>query len=82
MVIFYSVVSLHIELDENMTLKESHKIVHRAQNNVLKKVPLVYAVFKTNNPIIRPMTGSIIEYPLFDAKTPTNIATDEKISTF
>ncbi len=33
----YSVVSLHIELDENMTLKESHKIVHRAQNNVLKK---------------------------------------------
>ena len=40
----YSVVSLHIELDENMTLKESHKIVHRAQNNVLKKVPLVKSV--------------------------------------
>lgn len=40
----YSVVSLHIELDENMTLKESHKIVHRAQNNILKKVPLVKSV--------------------------------------
>lgn len=40
----YCVVSLHIELDENMTLKESHEIVHRAQNNVLKKVPLVKSV--------------------------------------
>lgn len=40
----YSVVSLHIELNENMTLKESHKIVHRAQNNILKKVPLVKSV--------------------------------------
>lgn len=40
----YCVVSLHIELDENMTLKETHKIVHRAQNNVLKKVSLVKSV--------------------------------------
>ena len=27
-----------------MPLKESHSIVHRAQNNVLKKVPLVKSV--------------------------------------
>ena len=40
----YSIVSLHIELNENMTLKESHKIVHKAQRNVLKKVPLVKSV--------------------------------------
>ena len=40
----YCVVSLHVELNENMTLKESHSIVHRAQNNVLKKVPLVKSV--------------------------------------
>ena len=40
----YCIVSLHVELNENMTLKESHSIVHRAQNNVLKKVPLVKSV--------------------------------------
>ncbi len=40
----YCVVSLHIELDENLTFKESHEIVHRAQNNVLKKVPLVKSI--------------------------------------
>ncbi len=44
--------------------------------------PIVYAVFKINNPIIRPIIGSIIGYPLFDAKTPTKIAIDEKMSTF
>ena len=40
----YCIVSLHIELDKHMSLKESHEIVHKAQNNVLKKVPLVKSV--------------------------------------
>ncbi|MBQ9160517.1 MAG: cation transporter [Methanobrevibacter sp.] len=37
----YATVTLHIELDGNMTLEESHKIVHIVQNNIIKKVPEV-----------------------------------------
>ena len=37
----YATVTLHIEIDGNMTLSESHKIVHVIQNNILKKMPEV-----------------------------------------
>lgn len=35
----YATVALHIELDGNMTLEESHKIVHLVQNNITEKIP-------------------------------------------
>lgn len=35
----YAIVSLHIELDGNMTLEESHEIVHLVQDNLVKKIP-------------------------------------------
>ena len=35
----YAIVSLHIELDGNMTLDESHEIVHMVQENLVKKIP-------------------------------------------
>lgn len=37
----YATVYLHIKLDGNMTLNESHKIVHNVENNILKKIPEV-----------------------------------------
>lgn len=35
----YATVSLHIQLDGDMTLNESHKIVHEVQNNILNEIP-------------------------------------------
>ena len=35
----YATVTLHIEMDKNMTLKDSHKIVHVVQNNIIEKIP-------------------------------------------
>lgn len=35
----YAIVSLHIELDGDMTLEESHKIVHQTQENIVNKIP-------------------------------------------
>lgn len=35
----YAAVTLHIEIDENMTLNESHKIVHIVQNNIIERIP-------------------------------------------
>ncbi len=35
----YATVTLHIEMDKNMTLDESHKIVHIVQNNIMEKIP-------------------------------------------
>lgn len=35
----YAIVSLHIELDGNMTLEESHEIVHMVQDNIVNKIP-------------------------------------------
>ena len=37
----YATVTLHIELDGNMTLDESHKIVHMVQNNIIREIPEV-----------------------------------------
>ncbi len=47
----YATVALHIELDGNMTLEESHKIVHVVQNNILEKVPEVKYVMVHACPI-------------------------------
>ena len=35
----YATVSLHIQLDGNMTLEESHKMVHVVQDNIVKEIP-------------------------------------------
>ena len=35
----YAAVTLHIEMDGDMTLDESHKIVHVIQNNIIKEIP-------------------------------------------
>jgi cation diffusion facilitator family transporter len=35
----YATVYLHIEVDGNLTLNESHKIVHTVENNILKEIP-------------------------------------------
>lgn len=37
----YAIVTLHIELDGDMTLDESHKTVHLVQENIVKKIPEV-----------------------------------------
>lgn len=37
----YATVTLHIEMDGDMTLDESHEIVHLVQNNIIKKMPEV-----------------------------------------
>ena len=35
----YATVSLHVEMDGNLSLNETHSIVHEVQNNILKDVP-------------------------------------------
>lgn len=47
----YATVALHIELNGNMTLEESHKIVHLVQNNIIKEVPEVKYVLVHACPI-------------------------------
>lgn len=47
----YATVTLHIELDGNMTLDESHKIVHVVQNNIIKEIPEVKYVIVHACPI-------------------------------
>lgn len=47
----YATVALHIELDGNMTLYESHEIVHNVQDNILKEIPEVKYVMVHACPI-------------------------------
>lgn len=47
----YATVTLHIEMDGNMTLEESHEIVHTVQDNIIKKVPEVKYVMVHACPI-------------------------------
>lgn len=35
----YATVTLHVELDGNMSVSESHKIIHTVQNNLIKEIP-------------------------------------------
>ena len=37
----YALVTLHIKLDGNLTLDETHRIVHKVQNNIIKEMPEV-----------------------------------------
>lgn len=47
----YVTVYLHVELDGNLTLNESHKIVHNVENNILKEIPEVKSVMVHACPI-------------------------------
>lgn len=47
----YATVALHIELDGKMTLDESHEIVHKVQNNIIKEIPEVKYVMVHACPI-------------------------------
>ncbi|AMD17900.1 cation transporter [Methanobrevibacter sp. YE315] len=37
----YATVTLHIEVDGNMTVDEAHKIIHIVQNNIVNKIPII-----------------------------------------
>ncbi len=37
----YALVTLHIELDGNMSLNETHEIVHTVQENIIKEIPII-----------------------------------------
>ena len=47
----YATAYLHIELDGNLTLNESHEIVHAVENNILEKIPEVKSVMVHACPI-------------------------------
>lgn len=47
----YATVTLHVELDGNMTLEQSHEIVHTIQDNMIKKIPEVKYVIVHACPI-------------------------------
>lgn len=47
----YATVTLHVELDGNMTLEQSHEIVHDVQDNIIKKIPEVKYVIVHACPI-------------------------------
>jgi cation diffusion facilitator family transporter len=47
----YATVYLHIEIDGNLTLNETHRIVHRVENNILTEVPEVKSVMVHACPI-------------------------------
>ena len=37
----YATVTLHIQLDGDMTVEESHKIAHMVQDNITEKIPMI-----------------------------------------
>ncbi|WP_296803967.1 cation diffusion facilitator family transporter [uncultured Methanobrevibacter sp.] len=47
----YATVSLHIKVDGNMSLEESHKITHLVENNILNEIPEVKYVMVHACPI-------------------------------
>ena len=47
----YATVYLHVKIDGNMTLNESHEIVHNVEENILKKIPEVQYVMVHPCPI-------------------------------
>lgn len=40
----YATVALHVQLDGDLTLNESHEIVHKVEDNILKEVPEIKSV--------------------------------------
>ena len=47
----YATVYLHVQIDGNLTLNETHEIVHNVENNILKKIPEVKYVMVHACPI-------------------------------
>lgn len=47
----YAVVTLHVKLDGNLTLDETHRIVHQVQDNIIKEIPEVKYVMVHACPI-------------------------------
>lgn len=47
----YATAYLHVEIDGNMTLNETHEIVHAVENNILKEVPEIKSVMVHSCPI-------------------------------
>ena len=47
----YAVVTLHVKLDGNLTLDETHEIVHQVQDNIIKEMPEVKYVMVHACPI-------------------------------
>ncbi|WP_458404797.1 cation diffusion facilitator family transporter [Methanobrevibacter sp.] len=47
----YALVSLHVELDGNMTLTESHEIAHKVQESIVEEIPLVKSCIVHTCPI-------------------------------
>lgn len=47
----YAVASLHIELDENMSLEESHEIAHLVQNSILNEIDVIKSVTAHSCPV-------------------------------
>lgn len=47
----YALVTLHVKLDGNLTLDETHKIVHQVQDNIIKEMPEVKYVMVHACPI-------------------------------
>lgn len=40
----YATVTLHVQVDGNMTVDEAHEISHQVQDNIMKKIPIIKAV--------------------------------------
>lgn len=40
----YATVTLHVQMDGDMSLTESHKLVHQTQENIMREVPIVKSV--------------------------------------
>lgn len=47
----YALVTLHVKLDGDLTLNETHEIVHRVQDNIIKEIPEVKYVMVHACPI-------------------------------
>lgn len=47
----YATAYLHVEIDGNLTLNETHEIVHAVENNILKEVPEIKSVMVHSCPI-------------------------------
>lgn len=47
----YATAYLHVEIDGNLTLNETHEIVHAVENNILKEVPEIKSVMVHPCPI-------------------------------
>lgn len=47
----YATVTLHIELDGNMTLNESHKIAHVVQDEIVENIPIIKSAVVHTCPI-------------------------------